>query len=122
MGWRSGKQCKVGGTHADAQRTREALGLLLVPGQDGVPVRAVTYFNTMEIYPGSKMRHFREIHRKTGIPYEQMLFFDDEHRNIEVEDLGVTMTLVRWQTDRALWAQGLAEWRRRRGIRVERDA
>lgn len=27
----------------------------------------------MEIYPGSKLRHFREIHRRTGIPYEQMV-------------------------------------------------
>ena len=88
----------------------------------------------MEIYPSSKLKHFSEIHRKTGIPYEQMvsltadwypnlaeskLFFDDEHRNYEVESLGVTMQLVPGSgTDRRLFEEGLALWRRRRGIRV----
>ena len=43
------------------------------------------------IYPGSKTQHFNKLHKDTGIPYERMLFFDDEHRNIvEVEKLGVT--------------------------------
>lgn len=27
---------------------------------------------------GSKIAHFKELHKKTGIPYEEMLFFDDE--------------------------------------------
>ncbi|CAK9784786.1 unnamed protein product [Cutaneotrichosporon oleaginosum] len=98
---------------------RDALNLLLLPAENGV-VRAQSYFNTMEIYPGSKLRHFREIHRKTGIPYEQMLFFDDEHRNFEVEQLGVTMVLITRGTDRAAWNEGLEKWRRRRGIKVER--
>ncbi|ORX38182.1 magnesium-dependent phosphatase-1 [Kockovaella imperatae] len=101
---------------------REALGMLLVPGHEGggKPVKAVTYFNTMEIYPGSKLRHFREVHRKTGIPYDQMLFFDDEHRNFEVESLGVTMQLVPSSgTDRKLFEAGLALWRKRRGIRIK---
>ncbi|WVQ95264.1 magnesium-dependent phosphatase-1 [Kwoniella sp. CBS 9459] len=98
---------------------REALGMLLVPSEQGEHVRAVTYFNTMEIYPGSKLRHFKEIHRKTGIPFDQMLFFDDEHRNFETESLGVTMQLVpSTGTDRKLFAEGLAKWRRRRGIRI----
>ncbi len=26
-----------------------------------------------EIYPGSKLRHFRSIQKKTGIPYEEMV-------------------------------------------------
>jgi magnesium-dependent phosphatase 1 len=30
-----------------------------------------------------KTEHFQKIHRKTGIPYKSMLFFDDESRNIE---------------------------------------
>ncbi|WWD19376.1 magnesium-dependent phosphatase-1 [Kwoniella shandongensis] len=99
---------------------REALGMLLLPSEEqGDHLRAVTYFNTMEIYPGSKLRHFKEIHRKTGIPYDQMLFFDDEHRNFEVESLGVTMQLVPSSgTDRKLWNQGLSVWRKKRGIKV----
>ncbi|CAK9140713.1 unnamed protein product [Ilex paraguariensis] len=31
-----------------------------------------------------KTEHFQRIHRKTGIPFDSMLFFDDEDRNIEV--------------------------------------
>ncbi|WWC93225.1 magnesium-dependent phosphatase-1 [Kwoniella sp. B9012] len=101
---------------------REALGMLLLPSEEGGDhVRAVTYFNTMEIYPGSKLKHFKEIHRKTGIPYDQMLFFDDEHRNYEVESLGVTMQLVPPSgTDRKLWNDGLTLWRKRRGIKIIR--
>ena len=37
-----------------------------------------------EIYPGSKLTHFRRIHNQTGIEYEDMLFFDNESWNIKV--------------------------------------
>ncbi|CAG8434183.1 8470_t:CDS:2 [Funneliformis mosseae] len=36
-----------------------------------------------EIYPGSKLKHFRSLHKKSGIPYREMIFFDDELRNKE---------------------------------------
>lgn len=48
------------------------------------------------------------------------LFFDDEHRNFEVEQLGITMQFITDGTNRAAWNEGLAKWRRRRGIKVER--
>ncbi|KAK9164020.1 hypothetical protein Syun_004922 [Stephania yunnanensis] len=42
-----------------------------------------------------KTEHFQRIHRRTGLPYESMLFFDDEDRNIEaVSKMGVTSILV----------------------------
>ena len=48
------------------------------------------YFEFKEIYPSSKLRHFRALQNDTGVDYENMLFFDDEMRNIrEVGDLGV---------------------------------
>nr|ODN90411.1 magnesium-dependent phosphatase-1 [Cryptococcus depauperatus CBS 7855] len=128
------------------QIAHEALSLLLLEGEEGGDhMKALSYFNTvchfnqsvstlsysilirsesskLEIYPGSKLRHFREIHRKTGIPYSQMLFFDDEHRNFEVEALGVTMQLVpHTGTDRRLWGEGLAKWRKRRGIKIYKE-
>jgi magnesium-dependent phosphatase 1 len=54
------------------------------------------YFTYLQIYPGHKVRHFRYLHKDSGIPYDQMYFFDDEHRNIEaVEHLGVQARLVR---------------------------
>lgn len=69
----------------------------------------------MEIYPGSKVKHFESLAKRTGVRFEDMLFFDDEARNRDTEALGVTMYLVR---DGVTWdvvEKGVAEWRRRRG-------
>ncbi|KKA29769.1 hypothetical protein TD95_004916 [Thielaviopsis punctulata] len=80
------------------------------------PRRALELFDApLEIYPRSKIAHFEAIAKKTGVKYEDMLFFDDESRNREVESLGVTMRLVR---DGVTWDEierGVAEWRKRRG-------
>ncbi|KAL1413327.1 hypothetical protein Q8F55_001086 [Vanrija albida] len=97
---------------------QEALSLLLVPGVDGAIVKARSFFDVIEIYPSSKIKHFHEIHKRTRIPYEQMLFFDDESRNHDTESLGVTMHLIRDGMNRAEWDKGLARWRKRRGIKV----
>lgn len=68
-----------------------------------------------ELYPGSKTTHFQRLHKKTGIPYAEMLFFDDESRNRNVEELGVVMQLVRDGVTRAEVDRGVREWRRRNG-------
>ncbi len=53
------------------------------------------YFSYDEIYPSSKLRHFAELKASTGYDYSEMLFFDDEPRNIsEVGELGVRCVLV----------------------------
>jgi magnesium-dependent phosphatase 1 len=79
--------------------------------------RALDYFDAgLEMYPRSKLWHMEMIQRRTEIPYEQMLFFDDESRNREVERLGVTMWLVR---DGVTWAEverGIRSWRTRKGL------
>ena len=52
-------------------------------------------FQYEEIYPGSKIQHFEALRKSTQIPYHDMYFFDDEHRNIiEVEALGVNVCHV----------------------------
>jgi magnesium-dependent phosphatase 1 len=52
----------------------------------------IDYF---EIYPGSKLKHLSSLHAKTGIPYNEMIFFDDEMRNKEVEKkLGIHFVYV----------------------------
>ena len=53
------------------------------------------YFKYKAIYPGSKISHFKYLKEKTGFPYERMIFFDDEQRNLqEVSTLGVNCVEV----------------------------
>ncbi len=41
------------------------------------------YFDIKEIYPGSKITHLKKIQEKVGCRFDQIIFFDDEERNIE---------------------------------------
>jgi len=48
------------------------------------------FFDQKEIYPGNKVTHLKKIRSHFGYPYKQMVFFDDEQRNIEeARDLGI---------------------------------
>ena len=43
-----------------------------------------------EIYAGNKQTHFAALHQKTGVPFHNMCFFDDQQGNIrDVASLGV---------------------------------
>lgn len=94
---------------------REMLKLLKIPTASGSSGRAIDYFDHMQIYPGSKTTHFTRIHRDSGIEYDEMLFFDDESRNKNVESLGVTMWLVRDGVTRDEIDNGIKSWRKRTG-------
>lgn len=76
---------------------------------------ALDFFDQLELYRTDKTVHFKELHIKTGLPYSEMLFFDDETRNRDVETLGVTFILVPEGRgmDMELLEQGIQEWRRR---------
>ena len=76
---------------------------------------AIGFFDQHQIFPGDKKTHMTKLRDKTGIDFNEMLFFDDEVRNKNVESLGVTFWLVR---DGVTWAElerGIKEWRRRNG-------
>jgi magnesium-dependent phosphatase 1 len=102
---------------------RRLLGLLQVPsstsdveaGEASGPTAAVSFFDHMEIYPGSKIAHFRQLQKKTGLSYDEMLFFDDESRNKNVEELGVIMYLVHNGVTRNEIDAGIQSWRKRKG-------
>jgi len=54
------------------------------------------YFDRKEIYPSSKVLHFKRIRNYFEISYKEMVFFDDELRNIEeVRRLGVKTVFIR---------------------------
>lgn len=66
------------------------------------------FFDLKEIYPGSKIRHFNRINDRFKIPFSQMVFFDDEYRNIdEVGELGVETVVVKNGLHRRLVEQFL---------------
>lgn len=69
----------------------------------------------MQIFPGDKKQHFTKIHKSSGVEFNEMLFFDDEVRNRNVETLGVVMCLVRDGVSRAEVDRGIREWRKRNG-------
>lgn len=86
---------------------------------EGKKRKAIDYFDHMEIYPGSKLWHFNKLQEATGFRYEDMLFFDDEARNREVEQLGVKMCLVRDGINKAEIDRGVKEWRLKHGHQKE---
>ncbi|KAL1652231.1 hypothetical protein SLS58_000358 [Diplodia intermedia] len=75
--------------------------------------KAISFFDYLQIFPGSKTTHFAKIHEASGIEYEDMLFFDDEARNRNVETLGVVMCLIRDGVTRDEVDRGVELWRKR---------
>jgi magnesium-dependent phosphatase 1 len=84
------------------------------------PLKAAhEFFDCIKIFPGDKKRHFAEIRKVTGVGYEEMVFFDDEVRNRNVEALGVVMLLVENGVSASEVDKGVREWRRRKGKEKE---
>lgn len=75
---------------------------------DGYTVKTVC--DHFEIYKGGKKKHFMHLNEVTGIPYEDMLFFDNEQQNCyEVEQLGVTCIHCPYGLTQDIWEDGLKQ-------------
>jgi magnesium-dependent phosphatase 1 len=92
---------------------REALTMLKIPGASSR--HALGMFDHLEIYPGDKKTHFAKLQKKSGLEYEEMLFFDDESRNKNVETLGVVMQLVNNGVSMKEINRGVESWRKKNG-------
>lgn len=70
-------------------------------------------FAFSEIYPSSKLRHFAALQQASGFEYTEMLFFDDEMRNIrEVSKWGVTSIHVAGGMTMQLFHDSLSKHRK----------
>ena len=74
------------------------------------------FFKYSEIYPGCKKRHFSRFREQSGIEYSEMIFFDDEGRNIrDLKEVGVVSVLVPHSgVTRKLVQEGLALFAKQR--------
>jgi hypothetical protein len=51
---------------------------------------ACLFTSRKEIYPGSKLKHFQALHKKTGIPYDEMV--GPPARELWIDDLATEGT------------------------------
>ncbi|GMF62675.1 unnamed protein product [Phytophthora fragariaefolia] len=60
------------------------------------------------IYPRNKRVHFEQLKKDSGIPYEDMLFFDNEYGNVaDIQRLGVTCAYCPQGLTDGSWIQGM---------------
>jgi magnesium-dependent phosphatase 1 len=95
-----GHQLAIASRTGEPGWARELMGLLGIAG----------LFDFEEIYPGSKVTHFKKIAADSGRSFAEIVFFDDEHRNIEeVGALGVRAVIVHQGVDSNLVERALEE-------------
>ncbi|KAG8033978.1 hypothetical protein G9C98_008459 [Cotesia typhae] len=72
------------------------------------------YIKYTEIYPGCKITHFNKIKKASGVDFKDMIFFDDEHRNIyDLTEAGVLSILVKDGVTKSVIAEGLNKFNSR---------
>ena len=73
------------------------------------------FFSMKQIYPGSKISHFSHFHKVSKVAYEDMVFFDDEERNIiELSRIGVTCHYIRNGMKWKDWHEGLEKHKKKK--------
>ncbi|TPX34125.1 hypothetical protein SeMB42_g07364 [Synchytrium endobioticum] len=83
---------------------RAALALLTIRAPSHPPLAEnhpdhkpiLSYIDQHEIYPGSKVSHFKQLSKRLGVPYTSMVFFDDEPRNIKESRQEQSNVMANW--------------------------
>jgi len=74
------------------------------------------YFTYKEIYPGSKVRHINSICKRSGTKLNEIIFFDDEHRNIrDLTQIQVCSILVEQGVNFQVVKNGIEHFKKSRG-------
>ena len=69
----------------------------------------------VQIHKGSKKTHFAEIREASGVPFDEMVFFDDDPANIrDVAPLGVVCQLTPDGVTAAAWEAALGAYAKAR--------
>jgi len=81
-------------------------------------IPAIEAFDDLQIFPDNKVKHMFNIRKALGVGYSDMLFFDDEMRNKNVErELGVAFHCVdNGGMSMQAFDDGIDAWRRRRKV------
>ncbi|KAI8844663.1 magnesium-dependent phosphatase-1 [Chytriomyces cf. hyalinus JEL632] len=95
---------------------QECLALMRI--EDGVSVKSRFEFEC--ISKSSKKNHFISLRDMAGVPFEDMIFFDNERsRCKEVASLGVATVYCPDGLTMNVWIKGLDDWQRGRSIQQE---
>lgn len=122
--WQMGVKVAAASRTCAPELAREMLSLLRVydtnarsPGENKecVVKPASHYFEDLQIFPGNKTAHMDRITKRLGVDFRDMVFYDDEGRNGNVEkERGVCFWLVRDGVTAEEVDRGIEKWRRLR--------
>ena len=81
-----------------------------------------TLFSYAEIYPSSKRRHFAQLAEDSGVAYDDMIFFDDDTRNVrDVSKLGVHVVYTPDGVTPQIIADSVREYVQRRAHEAQEE-
>ncbi|OQR95220.1 hypothetical protein ACHHYP_00213 [Achlya hypogyna] len=81
-----------------------------------------SFIDHQAIYPKNKKVHFKQLQEDSGVAYEDMLFFDNEHYNIvNVQELGVVCAYCPDGLNLAVWKEGMERFQTRAAVDVSAD-